>query len=50
MKQVDEFIYLGSVVASDGRITQDTERRRAGARRSFGLLRQRLWRRTEISK
>ena len=31
MKQVEEFTYLGSVVASDGRIIQDVERRRAGA-------------------
>ena len=49
MKQVEEFIYLGSVFASDGRIIQDIERRREGATRSFGTLRRRLWGRREVS-
>ena len=49
LKQVEEFIYLGSVFASDGRIIQDIERRRAGATRTFGTLRRRLWGRREVS-
>ena len=49
VREVEEFTYLGSVVTADGRINQDIERRRAGARRAFGSLRQRLWSRREIS-
>ena len=50
MKKVEEFTYLGSVVTSDGKCIQDIERRRAGATRAFGTLRQRLWNRREISR
>ena len=49
MKQVEEFIYLGSVFTSDGKVMQDIERRRAGATRAFGTLRRRLWGRREVS-
>ena len=49
MKAVDEFTYLGSVMASNGKFTQDIERRRAGATRAFGMLGRRLWGRREIS-
>ena len=36
IKQVSEFTYLGSVVTSDGKTTEDIGKRRAGARRAFG--------------
>ena len=49
IRQVGEFTYLGSVIATDGKTINDIEKRRAGARRAFGSLRQRLWRRREIS-
>ena len=42
MKQVEEFVYLGSVFTSDGKFMQDIERRRAGATRAFGTLKRRL--------
>ena len=42
MKTVEEFTYLGSVMASNGKFTQDIERRRAAATRAFGMLRCRL--------
>ena len=49
MKHVEEFIYLGSTIASDGRVIHDIERRRALARNAFGALRRRLWGRREVS-
>ena len=49
MKQVEEFVYLGSVFTSDGKFVQDIERRRAGATRAFGTLRRRLWGRRDVS-
>ena len=49
MKQVEEFVYLGSVFTSDGKFAQDIERRRAGATRSFGTLKRRLWGRRDVS-
>ena len=49
MKQVEEFVYLGSVFTSDGKFVQDIERRRAGATRAFGTLKRRLWGRREVS-
>ena len=49
IREVGEFTYLGSVVTTDGKSTKDIEKRRAGARRAFGTLRQRLWKRREIS-
>jgi len=42
MKQVEEFVYLGSVISSNGEFAKDIERRRAEATRVFGTLRQRL--------
>ena len=42
MKNVEEFPYLGSVVVSYLKFTQDIERRRAAAARAFGMLRRRL--------
>ena len=50
MKQAEEFVYLGSVFTSDGKCIQDIERRRAGATRSFGTLKQRLWGRRDVSR
>ena len=49
MKQAEQFTYLGSVITSDGKFIHDIERRRAGATRAFGMLRQRMWGRREIS-
>ena len=49
MKQVEEFVYLGSVFTSDGKFLQDIERRRAGATRAFGTLKRRLWGRRDVS-
>jgi hypothetical protein len=49
MKQVEEFIYLGSTVTSDGKFVRYMERRKAGATRAFGVLRRRVWGRREIS-
>lgn len=49
MKQVEEFIYLGSTITSDGKFVRDMERRKAGATRAFGVLRRRVWGRREIS-
>ena len=49
IRQVSDFTYLGSVVTSDGKVKEDIEKRRAGARRAFGQLRRRLWKRGEIS-
>ena len=49
MKQVEMFTCLGSVISSDGKFVQGIERRRAGATRTFGMLRGRLWGRREIS-
>ena len=49
MKTVEVFTYLGSVIASNGKFTQDIERTRAGATRAFGMLRRRLWGRSEKS-
>ena len=43
MKTVEEFTYLGSVIASNGKFTQDIERRRAAATRAFEMLRCWLW-------
>ena len=49
MKTVEEFTYLGSVIASNGKFTKNIERRRAGATRAFGMLRRRSWGRREVS-
>ena len=49
MKQVEEFAYLGSVFTSDGKFTQDVERRRAGAIGALGTLKRRLWGRRNVS-
>ena len=43
MKTVEQFTYLGSLIVSNGKFTQDIERRRTGATRAFGILRPRLW-------
>ena len=41
--QGQEFTYLGSVIASNGKFTQEIERRKAATTRAFGVLRRRLW-------
>ena len=48
LEQIEEFIYLGSVITSDGKFVQYIERRRAGATRAFGMLRRGLWSRREM--
>ena len=50
MKTVEEFTYLGTVIASNGKFTQVIQRRRAGATRAFSMLRRRLWGRRDISR
>ena len=49
MKVVDELTYLGSLMTSNGKFTQDIERRRAGATRELRMLRSRFWGRREKS-
>ena len=49
MEKVEELTYLGSVITGDRKFIRDIERRRAGATRAFGMLRQRMWGRREIS-
>ena len=49
MEQVEEFVYLGSVFTSDGKLTHDVERRWAGATTAFGSLKRRLWGRRDVS-
>ena len=46
---MEEFANLGNVFTSDGKFTQDVERRRAGATRAFGTLKRRLWGRRDVS-
>ena len=48
MKHVEEFNYLGSETSSDGKFMKDIEKRREAAARAFGMLRPRMWSRTEI--
>ena len=49
LRQTEGYIYLGSAITSDGRHVRDTERRRAGAARAFGMMKRTLWERTEVS-
>jgi hypothetical protein len=50
LKQVDEFVYLGSVFTADGRCTRDVERRKAVAATAYNTLESKIWRRREISR
>ena len=38
LKLVDKFVYLSSTITSDGRQTEDIERRKMGAVRAFEVL------------
>ena len=49
MKTVEEFIYLGGVMACNGKSSEDIETRRAGATTAFDMFRRRLWGRREIT-
>ena len=42
IRKLSEFTYLGSVVTSDGKTREDIEKRRPGARTTFGSLRRDL--------
>ena len=48
VKTVENFAYLGSMLASNGKLTQDIEKRRTTATRAFGMLRRRIWGRKEV--
>ena len=41
IKTVEGFTHLGSLIVSNGKFIQDTERRRLGATRDFGMVRRR---------
>ena len=43
LKPVKEFTYLGSIIARDGHIEAEPQKRMAKASMSFGRLRKRLW-------
>ena len=49
MKQIEYFTCLGSVFASDGKVIQESQRRRAGATQAFRTLRRRMWGSREVS-
>lgn len=49
LKQVDEFVYLGSVFTRDGKSTQDLEQRRDEATRAYGTMKRKLWGRKNVS-
>ena len=43
LNHVKEFTYLGSIIASDGHIEAEMQKRMSKASMSFGRLRERLW-------
>jgi hypothetical protein len=49
LNAVEQFCYLGSVIAQNGRIDDEINRRISAASGSFGNLEQRLWRERGIS-
>ena len=49
MKNMEEFIYLGSIIANNGKFTHDIEIIKAEATRKFGMLRRRLWGKRDLS-
>ena len=49
LTHVKEFTYLGSIIASDGHIEAELQKRMAMASRSFGRLRERLWNNLNVS-
>ena len=46
---VREFTYLGSIIASDGQIEAELQKRMSKASMSFGRLRERLWNNHNVS-
>ena len=49
LNPVKEFTYLGSIIASDGHIEAELQRRMSKASMSFGRLRERLWNNHNVS-
>ena len=49
LEVVDEFCYLGSVLAADGRLDREVEERIAKASRAFDAMQKVAWKRPEIS-
>jgi hypothetical protein len=49
LKQVNKFVYLGSVFTNDGRCWPDVERRMAISTTAYNGLVSKLWRRREVS-
>ena len=49
LNHVKEFTYLGSIIASDGHIDEELQKRMSKASMSFGRLRERLWNNHNVS-
>ena len=49
LNHVKEFTYLGSIIASDGHIEAELQKRMSKASMSFGCLRERLWNNHNVS-
>ena len=49
LNHVKEFTYLGSIIASDGHIGAELQKRMSKASMSFGRLRERLWNSHNVS-
>ena len=49
LNPVKEFTYLGSIIASDGHIEAELQKRMSTASMSFGRLRERLWNNHNVS-
>ena len=49
LNPVKEFTYLGSIIANDGHIEAELEKRMSKASMSFGRLRERLWNNHNVS-
>ena len=49
LNHVKEFTYLGSLIASDGHIEAELQKRMSKASMSFGRLRERLWNNHNVS-
>ena len=49
LNHVKEFTYLGSIIASDGHIEAELQKRMSKASMSFGRLRERLWNNHNVS-
>ena len=49
LTHVKEFTYLGSIIANDGHIEAELQKRMSKASMSFGRLRERLWNNHNVS-